>query len=100
MYSPDAEKAYVDESGDVEMSIIQETELFMKEMAEEMQIDTDKWSTITENGLTNEQRTHLLVENPDILDTLSAVCVKINFVKLVTRMLLQYLFCVKGKFII
>ena len=81
------------------MSIIQETELFMKEIDEKMQIDTDKWSTVLENGLTNEQRTHLLVENPDILDTLSAVCVKLIFVKLVTRMLLQYLFYVKGKII-
>ena len=82
------------------MSITQETELFMKEIDEEMQIDTDKWSTFLENGLTNQQKTHILVENPDILDTLSAVCVKLIFVKLVTRMLLQYLFCVKGKFII
>ena len=47
--------------------------------------------------VTVEEKCHLLSKNIDILETLSAVCTKVDIVKVVVKYLLEYLYFSKGK---
>ena len=47
--------------------------------------------------VTTEEKSHLLSKNIDILETLSAVCMKIDIVKVVVKYLMEYLYVSKGE---
>ena len=91
---------------DVEMDDSEDNKMSVDQEIEELLTHTEKWFTDSEQSknnigefpmLTNEEKSDLLKKNIDILETLSAVCVKVVFVKVVTRVLLLYLFHCKGK---